>query len=1068
MHFVEFMHNDQLIREQVLDITKSFLVQAPAGSGKTSILVQRFLTALANAQQGPEEVLAITFTRKAAAEMKDRVLYALQAAYDGREALNSYEQKLFKLALEVLQRDKQNNWQLLDNPTRLKIQTIDSLCASITQQMPILSRFGAQPQIETNPQILYDRAVDQLLLSVDQECPWQNSLLVLLRHLDNDRIKVKNLFGEMLQIRDQWLPKIIGSQNKHDIRKFLQQGLELARNEALEDLIETIPINLDFSLLPCTEPDCIEDWLQNANVLLNSTDGAWRKQVTIKQGFAAPTSVADKNTKAQLKARKDAMHAMLEMLIDYEDFRQQLNVLRMLPPAEYTDQQWRIVEAMMQILPVLAAQLTIVFRDSGKVDFVEVAMASITALTEQNTVTDLMLALDCKIKHILVDEFQDTSHMQFKLLELLTINWDTHDGRSMFLVGDPMQSIYRFRQADVGLFLKAKEQGIGKIKFEFAQLTTNFRSTVGVVEWINSVFAKSFPTIDNMVLGSISYMSAHAKNNQQPYADPVDCINISKENSAAKIIEIIKYHQTNYPEQSIAILVRAKSHLLNLLPALRQANIAFQGVEIENLSQRQLMQDLAALTQAILHLDDRIAWLATLRAPWCGLSLDELSTLVDNQHTIWQSLQNHAHSVRIKRFVGVMHDAMQMVGRQQIAQLIKHTWLALGGMECIQSEEELQEANAFFALLATYNNDRECYAPNFLAQQLRKLFLPATDTTNNVQIMTMHKAKGLEFDTVILPNLDQSTQNDTQQLLLLEAREYQEDYLLLAPIRAAEETEDAIYAYLSWCEKQRQSHEMLRLLYVAATRAKSKLYCLAEVREDMTPGGMLGKIWHVVQNQFVVDNTYTEQDSSRDLTLRRLPVIWLNENQHRNLQLKTEQIMLTHVQPDWLRVAGIVMHRVLYKITCMNLAQQQEAYLLQLPTIIRKQLRDMLVSESEQKSCAEIILQAINNMLNDQFGKDILLSHHKESYAEWSLSYPYQDDFITVVLDRVFVDANDILWLIDYKLVQTIDDTFTATVLYREQVNKYIKILNKIKPNNKIIAGLYFPLQAKWQPITSM
>lgn len=1059
------MHNDQLVRDKVLDITKSFLVQAPAGSGKTSILVQRFLTALINAQQGPEEVLAITFTRKAAAEMRDRILHALQAAYDGRDAINPYEQKLFNLAAEVLRKDKQNSWHLLDNPNRLKIQTIDSLCASITQQMPILSRFGAQPQIESNPEFLYDRAVDQLLLTADQECAWQNSLLILLRHLDNDRIKIKNLFKDMLRMRDQWLPKIVGNQNKQDMRKFLQQGLEIARNEALEELIEAIPPNLDFSLLPCTEPESIEDWLEIANVLL-TTDGAWRKQVTIKQGFAAPTSVTDKNAKELLKARKDAMHAMLEMLIDYEDFRQLLNVLRVLPPAQYTDQQWLIVEALIQVLPVLAAQLTIVFRDSGKVDFIEVSMAAIAALAEQNNVTDLMLALDCKIKHILVDEFQDTSHTQFKLLELLTINWDMHDGRSMFLVGDPMQSIYRFRQADVGLFLKAKQQGIGKIKFEFAQLTTNFRSTAGVIEWINNVFTNSFPTMDNMVLGSISYMSAHAKDIQQPYVDAVNCINVSTEHSSAKIIEILKHHQTNYPDQSIAILVRAKSHLLNLLPALRQANIGFQGVEIENLAQRQLIQDLSALTQAILHLDDRVAWLAILRAPWCGVSLEELSLIADNQHTIWQSLQSHTHSIRTKRFVTVMHNAIQMLGRQQIAQLVKHTWLALGGMECIQSEEEVQEADAFFALLSTYGNSRELYAPNFLAQQLGKLFLPATDTNNNVQIMTMHKAKGLEFDMVILPNLDQSTQNDTQKLLLLEAREYQEKYLLLAPIRSAEETEDSIYAYLSWCEKQRQAHEMLRLFYVAATRAKSKLYCLAEINEDVKPSGMLGKIWHVVQNEFVSSDINTKQESNRDLSLHRLPDVWFNANDAQSLQLVTDQISLTHMQPDWLRIAGIVMHRILYRITCTKTAQLQDAYLLQLPSIIRKQLRSMLVSASDQKICAEIILQAVNNMLNDEFGKNILLSQHKESYAEWSLAYPHQDDFITVVLDRVFVDANDTLWLIDYKLVQTMEDTYAATVLYKEQVNNYAKVLSSIKPGRKIIRGLYFPLQAKWQPIT--
>ncbi len=101
---------------------------------------------------------------------------------------------------------------------------------------------------------------------------------------------------------------------------------------------------------------------------------------------------------------------------------------------------------------------------------------------------DLALALGQRIRHILVDEFQDTSYTQFELLEKLTAGWEPGDGRTLFLVGDPMQSIYRFRQADVSLFLKARLEGIGAIRLEPLTLSVNFRSRPEIVEWVNRTF----------------------------------------------------------------------------------------------------------------------------------------------------------------------------------------------------------------------------------------------------------------------------------------------------------------------------------------------------------------------------------------------------------------------------------------------------------------------------------------------------------------------------------------------------------------------------------------------------
>ncbi|MBV5349789.1 UvrD-helicase domain-containing protein, partial [bacterium] len=127
-------------------------------------------------------------------------------------------------------------------------------------------------------------------------------------------------------------------------------------------------------------------------------------------------------------------------------------------------------------LILAATHLWAVFQSAGEVDFVAIAQSAQQALEDENGVTDLALKLDYKISHLLIDEFQDTSPVQMRLIEKLIAGWQPDDGRTLFCVGDPMQSIYRFRKADVSLFLQATQFGIGHLPLTRLQLSRNNRS----------------------------------------------------------------------------------------------------------------------------------------------------------------------------------------------------------------------------------------------------------------------------------------------------------------------------------------------------------------------------------------------------------------------------------------------------------------------------------------------------------------------------------------------------------------------------------------------------------------
>ena len=145
---------DQKARLKAINPDKSFIAKAPAGSGKTGLLVMRYLKLLSQADF-PEEIVAITFTRKSSTEMRNQIKDVLKSAYVDKVPENKFEEDQIKLAKDVLKRDKEHQWSLLDSPERLRIQTIDGLSAFLTKRMPLLAKFGAQPEVTDDAEHLY-------------------------------------------------------------------------------------------------------------------------------------------------------------------------------------------------------------------------------------------------------------------------------------------------------------------------------------------------------------------------------------------------------------------------------------------------------------------------------------------------------------------------------------------------------------------------------------------------------------------------------------------------------------------------------------------------------------------------------------------------------------------------------------------------------------------------------------------------------------------------------------------------------------------------------------------------
>ncbi len=876
------LQQDAEHRRRALELD-SFIVEAPAGAGKTELLTQRYLRLLATVDE-PEEIIAITFTNKAAGEMCERIAESLAMARSGVLPTAAHKRVTFELATAALARAKALDWQLETQPGRLRLTTIDALCASLARQMPYLSRFGAQPAVAEDVQRHYDEAARRALDHLDSEGAVADAVAVALAHLDNDSGRLATLLAQMLARREQWrsLWQMHSALNHPELA--LGSALAALVSEDLLGVVDSLGFGVQGRAMPLAryaadnlggspltdwseplgeDPDDLPRWRALADFLLTK-EGERRKQVTVKNGFPP----ADKAPKA----------AMLELLANLDERAVTgLRRLRELPtPAQGDDE---VVRALVQLLQLAAAELWLVFRERGEVDFGELAARAITALGDEAAPSELALRLDYRIRHLLVDEFQDTSPLQIELLARLTAGWQPGDGRTLFAVGDPMQSIYRFRKADVGLFLRVAESGIGALCLEKLRLSRNNRSHPEVVDWINAHFPAVFPAADEPLRGEIRYRPFVAT--REPLAEagvsihPVLADEAGDDRDALEartLIDIIAAEWRADPQRTIAVLVRARGHLSALVAAIRREVPAwrFSAVEIEPLAGRQVVQDLISLTRALHHRADRLHWLAILRAPWCGLTLADLHALAGDDHaaTVW-SLMNDAERLarlstdgqnRLAHVRAVLAEALAGQGRQSRRRWVEDVWKKLGGPRCSDAAGTI-DARAFFERLDVLDAAAR-FTVDSLDDDMARLFAAADALADGrLQLMTVHKSKGLEFDTVILPGLHREPSGRDTPLLAWDTFALADgERLVAAPVNRhrGKSATPTVYDFLQRMERERSSNEEARVLYVAATRAVRRLHLVgAVVRKD--DGGIttphspsaLARLWPALEAEFL-------------------------------------------------------------------------------------------------------------------------------------------------------------------------------------------------------------------------
>lgn len=1100
---------DDPVRRRVLDPGTSFLVQAPAGAGKTELLIQRYLRLLATVDQ-PEDVLAVTFTRKAAGEMRQRIMKALDAPAQAGARVNA---DTLALARAVLERDGARGWMLRDHPARLRISTIDSLNSSIARGAPVTGGASVLRRVREKAAPSYAEAARRVVRHPADPERVGDAVTVLLWHLDNQVDRLEKLIAAMLGTRDQWLPLTgMGNGDDRARRRSMEQSLRRVVMHRLQPLPDALPPALlgevrevmaaiaespDREIPPAPADDttdvsaALRWWRCVAETFLTKTDPAWRARLDKRQGFP-PHRKALKGRALDLLGHLRECPGLLTLLDD----------VRTLPEPVYADDQWRVLQALLTVLQLAAAELKLLFAETGDTDFIEIAGAAHQALGSDDEPGEAGLRLDARVRHILMDEFQDTSRTQFELLNALTRGWSDGDGRTVFLVGDPMQSIYGFRQAEVRLFIEARDRNLPNVKLEFVRLTANFRSVPAVVDWVNDTFAHVMPSADDLFTGAVSYEPAEAQHLAEEGTGVFlhDTSGRTPADEGGEIATLVAGCLQQRPGSTIGILVRSRAHAAETLQALKARGIGTTAVDLWPLGRTGLVADLLALTRALVHRGDRLAWLGTLRAPWCGLTLADLVALAggDRKATVW-SLLNDPQAVarlspdgqaRIARLLEAWRRADARLGQLDLRDVVEGLWIELGGPAVAGAD--IEHADTLFDVLERHDLGGDCADTVALAEELAATPATLHDSTEQVRVLTIHKAKGLEFDTVIVPGLGRPTKNDARPMLLWEDLLIPAGppELLLAPVNAAGTDEDRLYEMLWRLRQDKALAETDRLLYVAATRAKRCLHLFGQVDGPAgkpAGGSLLERLWPRLASRWPhrIGEVGPEGEpppapvlEPADVTagwqqapLRRLRGDWQrpappSPTVPAAATSPAEEALLY----DWASLeamhAGAVVHRWLQHLASAGVAGGGQRYtperLQALMPVFRRMLQRLGVATDRLDDAAARVRDALLRTLEDGRGRWILSQEHEHGAVEYALTVMDGTTPRRLVIDRTFVDDDGVRWIIDYKTGSHEGGDTTAFLAseeqrYRQQLSAYRAAFTALE-DRTVCTALYFPL----------
>ncbi len=839
-------------QKKALTLDKHISVTANAGSGKTRVLVERYVEAIKSGST-VEEILCLTFTEKAALELRQKIIERINTEFFLAKRTGGDLNHL-----SLLRNAKANMLEA-------NISTIHSFCSQVLREFPIEAGVDANFKVleDFDAAILKEEACDKAVREALAEerarhgkfynflvrVGYKRTLQLLSDLLDSrEKIEHINITGHTLLmnenvVREHW--------------KNLSEAVLKAAQENVRMRKENLDLNKLRDLLKSNDTD-LKDVLGQLGIFLRgilTNDGTPRKKEVEKivdgETFSSETVVTILGT-------------AFESLKYFSP--------NSLSSAKY----FSLLGVLISLYEKTAADYSRKKFSMSALDFDDLQIRTMRLIRENENVR---IALTSRFKHIMVDEFQDTNFLQYDIFLSLLNNFGG-DAR-LFVVGDPKQSIYRFRNAQVEVSRKTEKDLSERSDAVALPLVESFRMNPELASFVNEIFSKVMtrdhvldivgfssinrteykalvprrqngidPAIEIFVAQKSKIQHAgetHDENSGDSSDNEVSTGELQALFTASRIRKMVDDSETindvkksEQPREikygDVAILLRSRAKLTLLEEALSEMGVPYVVTSGIGFYSAQEIFDLTNYLTFLLDNNSDIALLTVLRAPFFGISENELyQSSMYKGETLFEKFRSLAQSEKasdeVKYAISVLDDEIQLAHRLTIPQLVNRIldrtgWLGAyrlsptGGQRIANMRKLLNIAREFENRGFSHLYDFVERIKNL--KDAREGQAPTEDTVDAVKIMTVHAAKGLEFPVVVVPFCDATT-NRRQSMII-------NDQVGVLPF-IPNEVPAELSLYQKF-ESENDQAEIARLFYVACTRAMDKLILTTSAKKS--------------------------------------------------------------------------------------------------------------------------------------------------------------------------------------------------------------------------------------------
>ena len=839
-------------------------VTAGPGAGKTRVLVERYLGILGTQNVSVDNIVAITFTNRAANEMRERVRGAIDA--------------LLRDAAPVERQRWLRHKRTLESAV---ITTIHGFCSRILHEFPVEANID--PQF-----VLLDEQQATMML----EAVVDDALSNAIHHGNEKIVKLAQGVGGR---------GVLSAVLAELYRKYRGEGLALTeiRQRAAANHLTPGDYAAAFRELDSRMSELLSDRVK--------TPKAREKQGELANEWPSVRAIASQPPSEQTIAK------YCQAIEDLRDVRPAKNIIKKIDTIDQflwgedstADDRFAgklpcigfdllakdYALAVLNLMQEIESRLSEEKQKLSVVDFDDLQLRTLKLLNEH---PQLMTRISERYRFFLVDEFQDTNGLQRDLMMKLGLR----RGANLFIVGDRKQSIYGFRGADVDVFREMTD-AIKAAGGTERPLHLNFRSQRPLIDCLNLIFAKTFrPRADvpPEQLPELGYVEHEASVAEREARDAPPLVEFlvsilpdrqsadysedevqsrydsrdARERDAAQLVERIheltsgidfslcdgdKNADSSLCHSSygdIAVLFRALTGVGIYESALRRGGIPYLTVQGKGFYQREEITDLVQLLRFLDNTTDEIALAAVLRSPLGGISDNALFALrsaplvgeiTDGKklprRNLWRAVRHHreiqfieeGEHAELDRVAAFLGDMIERRSRYSIAGLLRHAVSAADFMAVIAANfdgaHRIANVEKLFRLAEAFEKSGELirdfvhYVEKFEEIGGRETEGQIDKTANVVRLMTIHQAKGLEFPVVILPELQRyaSAQRDNSLFVLDRHR----GFSVAVPDGRGGVVRGASFKELRQRAGWREEFESMRLLYVAATRAEDRL-----------------------------------------------------------------------------------------------------------------------------------------------------------------------------------------------------------------------------------------------------